>query len=772
MRLFCCELKKLFCNGYRLYIGMLSFLLLSSGIYAARQLKGRADVGQQEALQQLITQYEGREDEAIDLFSDVLEQMRAWDTETMGTFPYSAAQIRAMQDYIRLANRQAEYESALQGAMQKARYYYDSLIANGASQNSFAAQYQIGLVRHYTEQLEKNISFPIQIEEGWSQLLSYNGDAVFLLLSWLLTCVVLLLYDRNSLYPILRSTKRGRRDTALAKLGAGMVVTLLLTLVFSVLPLLICYGRYGLQGGNLPLQAVYPYSPLHITAWQGFLVKILLRCLAGMVFVFSMMVLFHRVKSYVGAISIGLAWIALSYGAQTGTVLHAYHPLRLTGLFCLLSGENYISRYHAIDWFGAWGGDYQHTLPLILAGCCIALAVLFVLLYSRRANAVAVHRRGVNPIKWLKQLWTRLSETQRAKQKKRQTTYSNSLFLWEVRKRLCQRFGFVLLCLLVASQVLTLQTYYAPNETYEDAVYRECMEKYAGPWTEEKGASIQKEYRSIARLQSQLNDMEKAYEAGDISAEELDAFYLEYRNAEILKDIYDRRILPKVEYLSQCAAEGISVNVVYDTGWRLYVEEPLNAALAAVLILLLAGIFADEHTTGMDSLLKGTPKGRKNTVFAKIGAAMALSGGCAFLCEGLRLFVLQSRYSLPQGQAPVASIEVIGTDPRGSIVATIVTALLLRVLGAMLLAFLVGGCSAVSRSAVPTSLIVSTLVFFNAIQTVLSRDAAVLPLLDRVLEGTPLLMEKSTVVVAMVLFVISLAFYCSAIYHPERRKGK
>ena len=133
------------------------------------------------------------------------------------------------------------------------------------------------------------------------------------------------------------------------------------------------------------------------------------------------------------------------------------------------------------------------------------------------------------------------------------------------------------------------------------------------------------------------------------------------------------------------------------------------------------------------------------------------------------LFVLQSRYSLPQGQAPVASIAVIGTDPRGSIVATIVSVLLLRVLGAMLLSFLVGACSAVSRSAVPTSLIVSTLVFFNAIQTVLSRDAAVLPLLDRVLKGTPLLMEKSTAVVAMVLFVISLALYCSAIYRPKRR---
>ena len=139
MRLFCCELKKLFCNGYRLYIGMLSFLLLSSGIYAGQQLKWRADIGQQEAMQQLITQYEGRENEATDLFSDVLEQMRAWDTETMGIFPYSAAQIRAMQDYIRLANRQAEYEAALQGAMQKARYYYDSLIASGVSQNSFAA---------------------------------------------------------------------------------------------------------------------------------------------------------------------------------------------------------------------------------------------------------------------------------------------------------------------------------------------------------------------------------------------------------------------------------------------------------------------------------------------------------------------------------------------------------------------------------------------------------------------------------------------------------
>jgi MFS family permease len=279
------------------------------------------------------------------------------------------------------------------------------------------------------------------------------------------------------------------------------------------------------------------------------------------------------------------------------------------------------------------------------------------------------------------------------------------------------------------------------------------MSTLEGDWSEEKSEWLKSEQRRLHELESQKSDIYAQYLAGELSLEE-------YRNrigaatdAELVLEVFDV-VLEQDAYLRQQAQQGESAVYLYDTGWRLLLNEREDYVLTAIIILLFAGLYADEYSLRTVPLLRATKKGRRQLFLSKLGMASMLSGGVQlFLLLG-RVNVLRTNYHLPQPHATASSMAEFGAT-NSSILGMVVSVMLMRWFSILLLTLLTVSISACFRNTIAATLFTAISIYLSPLLSLLGVSTLETFTLNNTLAATPLLLDGTSRTAAIVMLGVT-----------------
>jgi hypothetical protein len=97
--------------------------------------------------------------------------------------------------------------------------------------------------------------------------------------------------------------------------------------------------------------------------------------------------------------------------------------------------------------------------------------------------------------------------------------------------------------------------------------------------------------------------------------------------------------------------------LLYDTGWNKLLQLDYDFLAYLCVALLCSVLFTQEKESRFDSILHTTPKGRIKTFRSKIALALLFSGLLALAFWVVNVAVIESRYTLPEAEAPLMSLE-------------------------------------------------------------------------------------------------------------------
>ena len=599
------EMKKL--TGNRVFLLLLLFLALLCAYVAFRQPAG--GTAQDEVVQEYLAMYEADPEgtekdvrERLAALEQLESEIRAFNDAGGETYPLTEAQYAeyrrrsAYRSFVALLDREDDYRETLSEVILTARKNYNNYLSSGIPEASFVVRYQVGVVTHYTEQLGWDIDFPVGEVRGYDRILNDDSYQVFLLIALLVGAVLLLLPEKSGMLLLLRSTKGGRGTTIAAKMTVGALMSLVLTLFFALIPATVYIVREGLAGGLLPLQYVFVTAPYRTTVLGGLFLRLAVQSAAGTVFVWTMLLLTLPIRHTVSALGAGGALIAGSYLLSLWGQTHLHNLFHLFNLLTILENSSYLTRWNAF-YFGPWSVDYIITLPLFLLAALLLLGALIVWGYVGRHCPIPLTAAGrYNRLqKWVDTLIqtarSALGRIVRQRPRRTRICYS-SIYGWEWRKRLQRLLALLCIAVFVVAEAQTVGEDYAPLQTYDDNVYHEYMLLYEGPWTQEKSDAIQAEAARLSALAASRQSLIEQLESGALDEETFRALYTEANDAEMRIEAFDA-VLERNRVLRNLNEKGLSASFVYDTGWRLYLQDTDFDVAAAVVILFLAGLFAD-----------------------------------------------------------------------------------------------------------------------------------------------------------------------------------
>ncbi len=734
------EIRKLYQN--KIFLVSVALLLAVSGFLCLRMPYERRYGERREQVDSCIAAYHAQgaayEEEVrsrVQMVTDYLSSLAEEEmpAEVRAAYRTYSADVKV----IHLLEGTQQYEATLAATIETARRQHDNYLQSGWQKDDFVVRYQVGMVNHYTRQLQKNIDIPVAIVDGWDVILQDQGYLPFYLAALLILGALLLLPEKHAMLPLLRATKRGRLPLILAKLLAGAAGSVALLMAFALLHGILIASRTGLSGAFLPLQSVFTTAPIMCSVIGGVLLQLALRAMAGVSLVWLMLLLSIFTKRYVSLLGIGGGLIAASYGLSLWGRWNARGPIGQLNLMDVLQGSDYLTRWNAFR-VGKSCVVLQKMLIPWLLGIAVLLFALCCITFCRcrvvgRAQSIVLRR--------LREVVQRRYEHFLRRINKKARLYPVRIRAWERHKLISQKAFALLLLLLLVGQYYVVGIRYAPSEAFTEALYHDYMTLLEGEYSEQTQILLQSEKDKLHAAIVAAAGAQIPYENGEITREEYGEL-IEAGNMATQRLGYMERVDDKLSYLSMLHAEGKSPYVLYDTGWKLFLEESEDVCLIAFLILVLASIFADEHAGGFSPILYSTPRGRRHTFAAKIGRTVIVTVILTLLTQAARWLVLIKSYDLPAGHAPAYSIMGQSTL-EGSIWQVTLAIVLLRVLGMTLLALLIVSLSALFRATVPTIVLTATVMFTSTILGLLGEDMLLWWLPNACLAGLPLLSQAA-----------------------------
>lgn len=651
--------------------------------------------------------------------------------------PNDLTEKKALQQFYAVLERGKQVALVKDELIERAKYFYNTYRTLGGGTEGFAAQYQVALANRYIAEQRDAVEYPLIYGYGWDNYLTYGGDGIFLLLGAVLLGAVLILPERTGGFAaILRTTKRGRVETALAKTGAAALLSLSLALVFSLVTWLAFAVKYGFSGWQLPLQSVFPYAILHIKVWQAAVLRLLLRalCVFCVVMLCAATSVFFRHMATVCLLGSGT--VALFYVFSRLEFFHEHSPLHLFNLFTVISGSMYLESWNAVSVFGHCV-DYTVGLPVLLLLVAVSLSAATVVLFARfgRVELRQEGKRQKRVKEALAGCGARLkAHLARVPWRRGAKRHSTALLFYECKKL----FGGVLpivlsLALLVLGSVGTYRQLVLPP-TYEEELTKTYMQVLEGELNEEKRQYVLTLKAEIDDAKARLTTMTEEYVAGRLGYEEYTACVAAYNDACEREDVVNA-FVTQLEYIEKLEKQGIRAQFVFREGWERLLDSPPNYYLAAFLIFLLSGVFAYERRWRFSSILSSTKCGRLKTALFKFGFSLGLALAASLIAFLCRVALVVGSVGLSALHAPAASIEKYAAFD-GNLLQLLVANGMARILGAVVLACLCAALSALFARALPTMAVSVCAVFTVPLLHVFEVEVMDNLMLDGLLGGT------------------------------------
>ncbi len=634
--------------------------------------------------------------------------------------------------------------------------------------DSYSANYQRKVIEEYGSLLASGLRIGLEADHGWNAYYHYQaGDLLLFAFVMLLASALFLQEKQSGFWAMIRTTRRGRLATGVAKLAAlAISVTAGLLLFvgssFAIYGLICGYSSPhnvlqvldGFRMSNLQI-TVGEYLPLHLLLkWSSLMVF-------GVVVVLISLFLSHPAEAYIGSVAV----FGSQYLLQIFPYLDADNPFRNLNLLTVSEATRLTTRFRTLNVFGTAQPALLCWVILTLI-LCAAVTIATLLLFAK------AHLSFDRPSIFRKLLPKGLPRLNLARftPKRRQAKGNvHSLFAWEAYKRLiADRILIVLALIFVWKCVIATDGMGEPLR-YRELIYHRYMTEYAGAWTEEKSDEITAKAKEISETVRQLDEMQAAHSDGSITDAEYEAYLGQYNDAMELDGFFDA-IVERDSYLRSIAEKtDLTPAFVYDTGWNAIFGARSDLWLYFSILLLTCGIFSGEYqktssSGGFAPLLHTTVKGRKKTSRAKLLLTLTGTVALTAIFTAVDIGVVASKYDLPGLSESAVSLEAFAGLPDAlSIGQYLALYLLTKLLMALFLAWLTFALSAVLGKTLP---VVSIALAFTLLPNLLVNAGLPLEIVDfqSYFAATPLWLADGALqwIVLATCIVFTVALYLIA----------
>ncbi len=572
----------------------------------------------------------------------------------------------------------------------------------GYSYNSYSYMLQRQAIIYYNKLY--GTEFPVSFSTLQEKPLEFGGEIPFLLCVFLLMGSSLLAAERaNGAVALIKTTKKGRLHTAIAKIGAVPFAVAAAVLCARLPIIILTVIMIGADVYSMPVQFATDYlnCPYPITVFGAELIRMGMYFLCGLVMVYSMLAVSALIRGYAPPFVFGAAMVLGSYFASS---LHYLNPGTIPQYL------NFVTLMGCEKLFTSLAGvkiPIFSCLPCELAALALYLPIIimamlcFAVAYVRMPSLPSEKKRRfislARPVERIRSL--------AAARIRRRTV---SVVAWEFKKLYTNpAFIICLLGLVLVKGMYSYEyRYIFPKE--DDKVWQMFMEEYAGEYTDEKYESVVALRKELSAIMGKKDEMDAAIDNGLITPKEYSEYVSDYYMAERKLDSYIR-LRNYADRLKELHGQGVNVSFVYDTGWKNLFIYCNDAFLLAVCAVIPIFAFQTDRQNGFYPLLRTQKHGRGRTYLGKCLSTLVAVTVAALLCSGIELWRIAFNFDLLHGSYAAASLEFYDIT-EATIISEAIKLLLLRLLSANFTALTVLAISSVLHSVSLTGVISAVLI--------------------------------------------------------------
>ena len=606
----------------------------------------------------------------------------------------------------------------------------------------------------------------------------------------MLVCTVYIPEKTDGIYPLLRSTKRGRYALSGAKFSAVLLLSIGITILFSGTSFAVIAAKIGFSSPNMPLQVLsaFEYCPYLITVGEYFAIHTALRLAGVLIFALVCTAITTVRCDYVISFSGAALLTLINFLLNTISYNSVNSPARHLNLFSLCDAGGIFDRYYAVNFFGS-------LVPLLTFGLCFFIPILIAASVWAYL-AIARGRGPLNAAGILSGVFKRIKLPSIKKRTAKILLRRCGLAGFEAHKVFGKVGIATLLILLAVIRINSSITAYDYPTDADEIFYREYLEYLDGEYTEEKAQYLRDE---IVFINTAIQKYEKQLEQGieNLSVEELnklidDANYAyAHKSAAERASDYSNKLRNLIELGESDAV------FLYETGWQLLLGREADLLSLAFVLLAVCNIFGVEFGKSSSSgrfadILRATKKGRRSTFFSKLTVAGVMAATVFLLFEAVDLCLILKNYTLPHPESASVilfdSVQIDGIARFDGVTFSsfAFTSTLLRAFATLFFVFGVFALSAALKKNISVMLISALAILLpsaisgNSGLTVLSKidflplaaGAELIKLSEETTPDSPFSMPIAAVIILSVAAVLIIAaahnLWCNP-YHKTRR---
>lgn len=634
------------------------------------------------------------------LEADFFEHLRDDEFEVPSTYAEGVDDMSVIHRVLERAEYLRDYRAEMLKIAESAERRASELGYLGYPEESFYVREQQRLAKVYSS-LAEALEEENEYAYGYD---AYSGNfrvCLFLAL-WLLFAVSFIFLNDGvcGFGSIMRTARRGRLSSSLAKLAAAVTVSVGSTLLFSVTAFIAtASANGGLSSATVPIQIFPDYArvPLEVSV-LGFLgIQTAYRIIAAVLFSLFVALIASLGFNYVFCFAFGAVFAAANYFVFVREYQGSAPAIRYLNIASAAEGRELLSFCRNAELFG-YPVSYTALLLLISAVSAVVLSALCAFFCSKNLKV---------PMPDLKGIALRSDK----KKEKRELRVRPLLPLWvyELQKNRFLPISLSLL-LLLAARCAFASASVGSGATYGEAIYYGYIDDIKELSEEERGRYLSRERASLEAVLSEYKPMTESYESGEVEYEDYASFLREYYKAKEL----ERALLRVEDYSAYAARRGCGV--IYDTGYEELFAIGTDWFLFAALVIPSVGIFAVEYRAGnCAQVVRTAKKGRKATFFSKLlpYSVMGALLGAAF--RTACFIVTACNYELSELDSELCSIRTFEAVPSGiSIGCYLVVDLVLSAFAGALIACTVCLISCVCKRTLPSLGAVGVVLAFPA----------------------------------------------------------
>lgn len=535
--------------------------------------------------------------------------------------------IQLFNDVESIINASKNYMTAVTGLLSETSVRLLAI----ENTDSFTYDYYIKLLNKY--ETISDITWEITPIFGWNEYFSVGGISIFLLMLSMGLYSSIFTFERHKkISNIIRLTKHGTVAFARAKLIYITLTSAVLSVIFTLTPLLILSASCGLSGGNLPIQALddFVLCPYRITIIQYLIIYTLIRTLFIIGFSLIIASANRIAESELYSMGLGLLICAISFVSGNIKAESEYYFLQRFNLIGLADVNCLFEKYNAINILNKC---VNYTLLILSVMICICVLCVAVLLYKSGGNIADEKKSG----------------------DKRLSRPFYSIEANECYKLfICSKGAYIILGIVILKLIISGLYYSSGNGTYEK-LYRSYVTEVEGPVTTKKLEIIKSESEYIAHNIDIYDEMKNALKSGAISGEEYSEYLGKYNYSVYCKNAH-ARLSARRDYLLNISKNHHNIEFIYDEGLDRLFKTSIDLSAALFSILIGSIVFSQEYSSGFSKILRLTKNGRKKIFLHKYVSIIIAAAAIYAVLTAVDLSFSTNNFGVPDLSVNIISI--------------------------------------------------------------------------------------------------------------------